>query len=78
LAVKVAVTLLAWLMLTVHVVAVPEQAPLQPAKVLPAAGVAVSVTLVSLMKLALQLLPQLMPVPLTEPLPVPEEFTVSV
>jgi hypothetical protein len=46
---KVAVTLLAWLKLTVQVVAVPEQSPLQPVNVLPVVAVAVSVTLVPLM-----------------------------
>jgi hypothetical protein len=48
LAVKVAVTLRAWFMLTVQVVAVPEQSPPQPANVLPVVAVAVKVTLVPL------------------------------
>jgi hypothetical protein len=43
--VKVAVTLHAWVMVTVQA-PVPLQAPLQPEKVEPAAGVAVKVTLV--------------------------------
>jgi hypothetical protein len=42
--VKVAVTVRAALMETVQVAAVPVQAPLQPEKTLPVAGVAVSVT----------------------------------
>lgn len=42
--VKVAVTVRAALIETVQVAAVPVQAPLQPEKALPAAGVAVSVT----------------------------------
>ena len=45
--VKVAVTVVAALMLTVHV-PVPVHAPVQPLKVEPAAGVAVNVTVVPL------------------------------
>jgi hypothetical protein len=41
---KVAVTFWAWLIVTVHVPVTFVQAPLQPAKVEPVAGVAVSVT----------------------------------
>jgi hypothetical protein len=41
--------------------AVPVQAPLQPAKVDPAAGAAVRLTLVPFAKLALQVVPQLIP-----------------
>ncbi len=41
---KVAVTALAPVMLVTQVVAAPVQAPLQPEKLNPAAGVAVSVT----------------------------------
>ncbi len=64
-------------------VPVPEQAPDQPAKVLPVAGVAVSVTLVPCVKSAVSephVLPQLMPDGLlvTEPLPVPLLVTVRV
>ena len=44
--VKLAVTLSALVMLTVQLLAVPLQAPLQPVKVLPAAGVAVRSTAV--------------------------------
>lgn len=58
----------------------PEQAPDQPAKLLPAEGVALSVTVVPLAKLALQPEPQLMPggLELTLPVPVPDLLTLSV
>lgn len=52
---KVAVTLRVAVMARAQVVAVPVQAPLQPVKVEPAAGLAVSVTLVPVLKLAAQL-----------------------
>src|SRR5580704_4005986 len=69
---KVAVTALAAVMVTLQV-PIPEQAPLQPAKVDPVAAVAVRVTTVPLLKLALQVLGQVMPAGLllTEPAPVP-------
>ncbi|RMH01327.1 MAG: hypothetical protein D6699_06920 [Aquificota bacterium] len=64
----------------VHVVFVPqlEQSPLHPAKVEPAFGVAVSVTLVPELKLAEQVAPQFMPAGLlvTVPPPVPVLLTV--
>src|SRR5207247_8723951 len=59
----------------------PEQPPpLQPPKVEPAAGAAVSVTAVPLAKLAAQVAPQVMPAGLlvTVPAPVPALETVSV
>lgn len=59
-ALNAAVALRAAVIETVQL-AVPLQAPLQPVKVCPAAGVAVSVTLAPDAKLALQALPQLMP-----------------
>src|SRR5512134_2900539 len=76
---NVAVTDRAWVMETVQF-PVPEQAPLQPAKVEPLAAEAVRVTLVLLAKLALQVLPQLMPAgfDVTVPLPLPVLFTVRV
>src|SRR5207253_2969690 len=75
---KVAVTVVAALRVTVQV-PVPEQPPpVQPVKVEPAAGVAVSVTTVPLAKLAEQVAPQLMPAGalVTVPLPVPAGVTV--
>jgi hypothetical protein len=59
---------------------VPLQAPLQPANVEPEAAVAVSATLVPVVKLALHVAPQLMPAGelTTEPVPVPLVATVSV
>src|SRR5438094_943514 len=76
---KVAVTVVAAETVTTHV-PVPEQPPpLQPLKVEPAAGVAVSVTAVPLVKLAEQVTPQLIPTGalVTVPLPVPALLTVS-
>jgi len=60
--------------------ALPLQAPLQPVKLLPASGVAVRLTEVPLLKLALQVAPQLMPAGLlvTLPAPAPDLATVSV
>jgi len=75
---KVAVTALAADMVTEQT-PVPEQAPLHPAKVDPAAAVSVKVTTVPLLKLALQVLGQLMPLGLllTVPVPVPATVTES-
>ncbi len=58
---------------------VPVQAPVQPVKVEPAAGVAESATLVPLPMLALQVLPQLIALGLevTVPDPVPAFSTVT-
>ncbi len=58
--------------------AVPEQLPPHPAKVEPALAVAVRVTVVPEAKLALQAVPQLMPVGLeiTVPVPVPPMVTL--
>jgi hypothetical protein len=57
----------------------PVQAPLQPVKVEPEAGVAVSVTLVPLSKSALHVVPQLIPLgnEVTVPLPFPVLLTLS-
>jgi len=75
---KVAVTAFAAVMVTAQV-PVPLQVPLQPAKVDPAAAVAVRVTIVPLVKFALQALGQVMPLGLlpTEPLPVPARVTLN-
>ena len=62
-------------------VPVPEQPPpAQPEKVEPAAGAAVSVTAVPLVKLAAQVAPQVIPAGelVTVPLPVPAGVTVRV
>ena len=76
---KVAVTFCAALMLTTQL-PVPVHAPLQPVKLLPAADVAVRVTLAPVVKDALQLVPQLMPagVLVIVPEPVPLRATLSV
>src|SRR4051794_33724424 len=69
---------LAGFSVSVQVVAVPVQAPLQPAKVEPAVGLAVRVTLVPSVYVSEQSAPHEMPVPVTVPLPVPAFETVSV
>lgn len=75
---KVAVTEAAAVRVTAHV-PLPLQAPDHPANVEPELGTAVSVTEVPLAKLALHVVPQLMPVGLlvTVPVPVPASCTVS-
>ena len=59
-------------------VPVPVQAPLQPAKLLPADGLAVSVTLVLALKFAEQVAPQSIPAGLlvTVPEPLPDLATL--
>jgi hypothetical protein len=78
LAVNVAVTEVLLVGVTLQV-AVPVQAPDHPANVEPAFAAAVSVTAVPLLKLALQVDPQLIPAGLlvTVPAPVPALCTVS-
>ncbi len=76
---KFAVTLRAWLIVTVQV-PVPVHAPLQPVKVEPLAAAAVNVTLAPALNAALQALPQLilLGVLVIVPVPVPVLFTVRV
>src|SRR6185295_17478497 len=75
---KFAVTEVAALIVTAHV-PVPVHAPLQPVNVAPAAGVAVSVTAVPLLKDAEHVVPQLTPAGalVTVPDPAPARLTVS-
>lgn len=75
---KVAVTDWLEVMLKLQV-PVPLQDPLQPSKIDPAAGTALSVTCVPLSNIALQELPQLIPAGLlvTVPPPLPARLTVS-
>jgi len=54
-----------------------QPAPVQPANVDPLAAVAVIATCVPLATLSLQSLPQLMPVAVTVPLPVPALLTLN-
>jgi hypothetical protein len=65
-------------MTTVQVAPVPEQAPPQPAKLEPAAGAAVSVTLVPWGNEAEQVAPQLIPPGLLVTVPWPLPFFVTV
>jgi len=75
---KVAVTVVAAEIVTVQAPVPVHPPPLQPLKVEPAAGAAVSVTAVPLVKLAEQVAPQAMPAGelVTVPLPVPAGATV--
>jgi hypothetical protein len=77
---NVAVTVVAALSVTVHVVAVPLQLPPDhPPKVEPVLAASVSVTAISLLNVALHVLPQLIPAGLlvTVPNPVPLNCTAS-
>src|SRR5437773_2486977 len=78
--VKVAVTVVAALRVTVQAPGPEQPPPLQPLKVEPAAGAAVSVTAVPLVKLAVQVAPQVTPAGalVTAPPPAPAFLTVSV
>jgi hypothetical protein len=76
---KLAVTVFVTFMATVQVVTVPAQPPDQALNLEPAAAVAVSLTLVFVVKSALQIAPQLIPagVLVRVPTPVPDLVTVS-
>ena len=76
--VKVAVTDCAAFMVTTQL-PLPLQAPVHPVKDEPVVGVAVNVTCVPLLKLALHVVPQLIPAGLlvTVPVPVPAFVTVK-
>jgi hypothetical protein len=76
--VNVAVTERACVIDTVQVPVVLVHAPVQPEKVEPDAGVAVNVTELPLVTLALHTVPQLMAPPATVPVPVPVLVTDSV
>jgi len=78
--VKVAVTVVAAESVTVQAPVPEHPPPVQPLKVEPPAGAAVSVTAVPLVKLAAQVAPQSMPAGelVTVPLPVPAGVTVRV
>jgi hypothetical protein len=75
---NVALTVLLALNVTVHA-PIPLHAPDQPTKAEPAAAVGVRVTTVPVLKTALQVDPQLMPLGLlaTVPLPLPDATTAS-
>jgi len=77
---NVAVTLVAALIVTVHVLACPEQAPLQPLNTAPALACAVNATTVPLVYGAAQVLPQSIPggLDVTTPVPAPLFNTASV
>ena len=77
---KLAVTVVAAVIVTTQVLVPVQPPPLQPVNVEPAAGVAVNVIAVPLAKLAEQVGWQLMPAGLlvTVPVPVPASATVSV
>ena len=77
---KVAVTEVAAVIVTVQVPVPVQPAPLQPVKVEPAAGAAVRVTTVPLVKEVEQVAPQAMPAGalVTVPAPAPALVNVSV
>src|SRR5207247_9861383 len=77
---KVAVTDVAAFSVTAHVTVPAQPPPLQPAKVEPAAGAAVKVTVVPLAYAAAQVVPHEMPAGalVTVPMPAPALVTVSV
>jgi hypothetical protein len=76
---NVAVTLSAALIVTAHVPVPVQPAPLQPANVEPELAAALSVTVLPLLKFALQAVPQLMPpgTLVTVPVPLPPFVTLN-
>ena len=76
-AAKVAPTARASDMLTLQVLAVPLQAPLQPENTIPVAGLADSVTAVPLLNALVQVPPQLMPAGDDTTVPLPVRVTVN-
>jgi hypothetical protein len=77
-ALNIAVTVRAWVIVTVHVPVPEHPSPLQPAKVKPAAGVAVRVTCVPLtMGVLVHVLPQVIPPTLEVIVPVPEPVLLT-
>lgn len=75
---KTAVTLCAEFIVTVQVGLLPAQGPaVQPENIHPAAGLAVSVTLVPAVTVAVHVVPQLMPPTLLVTVPVPLLSTVN-
>jgi hypothetical protein len=70
--VKLAVTSCGWFIGTVHVTAVPLQAPVQPEKVDPVIAAAVRVTLVLCVYASLQSVPHVIPAGADVILPDPE------
>jgi hypothetical protein len=67
---KLAVTVRASVIKTTHSLVPPRQAPVQPLKTLFAFGVALSLIVVSALKVFVQIVPQLIPVGLEEIKPV--------
>src|SRR5581483_7060574 len=76
---NVAVSCVAWLIVTLHM-SLPAHAPLQPRKVEPACGFAVSITTVPAAYVSAQSLPQVIPAGalVTVPLPAPSLSITSV
>ena len=74
---KVALTVLAAVMLTTHVLAVPVQAPDQPVNTESLAGAAVKVTLLLAITSSLQSVPQLIPAGTLVIVPLPVLVTLK-
>jgi hypothetical protein len=74
---KVALTLAFWPLERATWQLAPLQAPLKPEKVKPAAGAALRVTVVPGVKLAAQVVGQLMPAGVLATVPLPETVTIN-